>query len=359
MRPFALIVLAAFICPVWSQPATQVGVDTVRDEALSQDIPVIGRLVALQSGVVAARAAGPVALVHAEVGDALAAGDPLVTLDQARLKARLAVQQAEVKELQARRQTAMATQRLARLELNRLEKLRDSAAFTQSLYDTRVQELEVARSSVREADARIARGEVELRLAEIDLEDSVIRAPFPGTVILRHVSAGAWLAVGDPVVTLVNDRALEIEADVPADRLNGLASGMRLAVRMDDGSPHHAIVRAIVPDENPAARTRAVRLIPDFGETGLQLAVNQSVTLMIPAAARERVVSVHKDAVLHRQGGTVVFVVEDGRAQPRDVRLGQALGGRLLVLEGLVAGEVVVIRGNERLRPGQPVAPAG
>ncbi|NJN45305.1 MAG: efflux RND transporter periplasmic adaptor subunit [Candidatus Competibacteraceae bacterium] len=172
---------------------------------------------------------------------------------------------------------------------------------------------------------------------------------------MRNVNEGAWVQRGDPVVTLINERNLEIEADVPARRLLGIAPGNNIEVRLEDGSLHQAQVRAIIPDENPASRTRPVRFTPQFSAI-LPLAANQPVTLLLPVAAADNVVSVHKDAVLRQGGEAIVFVVQDGAANSRTVQLGEAVGNRFQVLEGLEPGDVVVIRGNERLRPGQKVS---
>lgn len=339
------------------EPPTPVKVDPVRTQPMSQTVPVLGRLVALQSGVVAARAEGPVAEVRVQVGDHVAQGQVLAVLDQARLRAVVSRREAELRELEARRATAEARERLARLELARLEKLRGSAAFNRALYDTRVQELDVARGSLREAEARIQSGRAELELARIELADATIRAPYAGAVTQRQAVEGAWLKVGDPVVTLVNDADLEIEADVPADRLDGLGPGQTVTV-FPEGSPERylARVRAVIPQENPAARTRPVRLVPEFPASRARLAANQPVTLLIPAGGTGEVTSVHKDAVLRKGGQALVFVVEEGAARPRPVLLGQAVGDRFQVLDGLQPGELVVVRGNERLRPGQAVS---
>ncbi len=360
LRLAGLLVLLApllALCPgAQAQPAP-VGVDAVRREPMSQRVPVIGRLVALQSGTVAARTAGPVAQMRVQVGDHVEAGQAIAVLNRHRLEARRALQEAELRELQARVATAQASETLARQQLRRLEGLRGSAAFNQSLYDTRVQELEAARASHREAEARLVRGGAALELVDIELRDTTVRAPYPGTVTVRHTSAGAWVDPGDPVVTLVNDAELEIEADVPAERLVGLRPGQRVEVIVAGGGEarHRARIRAIVPDENVAARTRPLRLVPEFSEPPPNLARNQPVTLLLPATAQDEVVTVHKDAVLRRPEGAVVFRVEDGLAQPRPVRLGEAVGARLRVIEGLAPGDLVVVRGNERLRPGQAV----
>ena len=176
----------------------------------------------------------------------------------------------------------------------------------------------------------------------------------------RHVAPGGYVRAGDPVATLVDDRNLELEADVPAQRLAALHPGREIVFELDDGSVHAAAVRAVVPDENPLTRTRQVRFVPaaGFGSDAL-LAANQSIVARVPIADRRTVASVHKDAVISRRGQSLVYVVEGSpeaaRAQVRPIRLGEAVGSRFVVLEGLAVGELVVVRGNERIRPGQPI----
>ena len=356
-----LVSLAAAFCEANAQQrATPVGVDEVRSEPMSQTIPILGRFVSPQSGVIAARSPGPVALLHVQVGDHVDQGDVLVELDRDRSKARMALQEAELKALLARQKSTRAKETYARRELKRISKLRKTAAFSQYDYDMRVQELDVASSSREEAEAQIVRGQIAKDLVEIELRDGIIRAPFPGVVTLRHTSEGAWLRVGDPVVTLVNDVDLEIEADVPAERLGGLLPGTQIEAVLAQNNIHlQAQVRAVIPDEDPAARTRPVRFSPLLNELKQALAINQSVTLMLPSSATSEVVSVAKDAVIRKGAQAMVYLVKDGTAQPRPVQLGEAVGNRFQVLQGLAPGDVVVVRGNERLRPGQNVSYPG
>ena len=86
-------------------------------------------------------------------------------------------------------------------------------------------------------------------------------------------------ASGNAVVTLVSDQELELEAEVPSGRLAGVKPGALVKVRLDDDSVHAAKVRAVIPDENPAARTRPVRLVPEFSDLKVPVASNQTVTL--------------------------------------------------------------------------------
>jgi RND family efflux transporter MFP subunit len=343
--------------PVHAQgaPPALVKVDAVREEPVAQTVPVIGRLVAVQAGVIAARVAGPVADVLLDVGDRVEAGEVLAILSTERLSAERAVREAAVRVAEAKIRTAEEEAKLFRQELKRLDGLKKSAAFSQARYDNKRQEVAMAEGELAQAEAELVREKATLEMVEIDLDRALIRAPFPGVVSQRHVAAGNYVGIGDRVMTLINDRDLEIEADVPSVRLQGLVRGTGIEIELDDGSRHRAAVRAIVPEENPLTRTQPVRFTPSFGDVLRPLAANQSVTVLLPIGAGRQVVSVHKDAVINRQGKQIVFVVEGQAAQLRNLRLGEQLGARFEVLDGVKPGDLVIVRGNERLRPGQKV----
>jgi len=362
--------------------AVTVRVDRVVRATVDQTFSVIGRLVARRRGVVAARVSGPVAEIAVQIGDRARAGDPVARIDRERFqwerdlaaatvtieKANLANAEARLAIADARVGGAEARLALARQELARLEGLRSSAAFSQGRYDDQRQEVMAAASALDEARAEaqeavslidraraaIKRAQATLALAKDDLDHTMVRAPFDGVITLRHTEAGAYLEIGDPVVTLVDDRDLEVEADVPYNRLAGLRPGAQVSLKLDDGQRRDATVRAVGVEENPRTRTRSVRFTPDLAAVS-GLADGQSVVLDLPIGAAREVVAVNKDAVIRDQGRAFVYVVADGVAQPRDVVLGEAIGPRFEVLSGLAPGERVVVRGNERLTPGQAV----
>ena len=351
----ALLMLAAAPAAAQGGRATPVGVDAVRSEPLEQTVPVIGRLVARQSGVVAARTGGAVAEIRVTVGDRVEKREVVAVLARDRLRATRELRAAEVAQADAAVATSMAEFDYVTQAMKRLEGLRRSAAFSQARFDDKRQEVVKAKSATIEKEAALLRARVNLKMADIELRDSEIRAPYAGVVSVRHIEVGAYVGVGQPVVTLIDDEHLEIEAAVPAGRIRGLAPGTPVVFQLVDASSSRAVVRAVVPEENPLTRTRTVRFTPRFNGDHRDLATNQSVTLHIPAGPARTVVSVHKDAVLNRSGGALVFVVTEGAARPRPVRLGEAVGGRFEVIDGLEPGDLVVVRGNERLRPGQKV----
>lgn len=333
-----------------------VEVDPVRVETLSQTMPVIGRFVARQRGNIAAATVGPVVSVFVEVGDRVKAGDPLVALDDEKLRETRNLQAAALEEARAAVNTAKESLALARLEFKRLERLKDSAAFSPARLDDKRQEVARYSSEVVEAEAAVARARATLALAEIDLARATIKAPYNGVVVDRMVELGAYVSVGQEIVSLINDEDMEIEADVPANRISGLVPGRVVQVRLAGGAEHPAAVRAVIPEENVLTRTRAVRFTPAFEKTEmLPLAAGQSATVLVPIGEAREILSVHKDSVLPKGDQKFVFVVEDGRAVMRNVGLGDAVGNRFEVLDGLAEGELVITRGNERVVPKQAV----
>lgn len=339
-------------------PAT-VFVDAVTKGTAIETVQVYGRIIARQTGVVASRTRGAIDEVKVQVGDRVKKGDVIATLVSNMLVAERDLKSAELKEFSAKIRTAGAQLRLSAQELERLQRLRKSAAFSVARYQDKLRDVERFRSALAEAKAKQEQASAELRMADINLYNSKVLAPFDGVVTKRAVEAGNYVSLGAPVVTMLNDKSLEVEAEVPANRLGGLTNGIEIDVKPEYGKSFKATVRAVVPEENALSRTRAVRFTPKFVTPNDTVAANQSVVLHIPSGAAKEAVTVHKDAITQRRGKRVVFIVsetDDGlRANIRSVELGEAFGLRFEVLKGLKPGDRVVIRGNERLRPRQKI----
>ena len=340
--------------------AALIEVDAVIEEPLSQTMPVIGRFVARQAGPVAALVSGPVEEVLVDVGERVEMGDLLVRLSTDVTLGLRNLREAELNEKKASMGSSQAQLRLARQELARLENLKKSAAFSQASYEDKRAEVARFESMVAEAKASVVRAQANLELADLDMRRAEIRAPYSGVVVARQAVAGAFINTGAPVVNLVNDEDMEIEADVPSDRLAGLAPGRAVRATLDDGRNIMAVVRSLIPTENALTRTRPVRFMPQFaGQEPTQFATDQSVTVLLPIGEPRDIVTVHKDAVIARGDGYLVFVVEQGKAMQRKVQVGEAAGARFEVISGLAPGDMVVTRGNERLRNGQDVTYKG
>jgi RND family efflux transporter MFP subunit len=348
------------ISSVAAQQETKVGIDQVKNEALKQTYPVIGRLIAIKAGVIAARISGPIGEMKVRVGDRVEQGDIIALLIDNSLDWRYQLSKAEANQAKAAISTAKSIYDLRSQELKRLNRLKKSAAFSLARLEDKNLEVASARSAVAETQASLIRSQANQKLAEINLYNAKIRAPFSGVVSKRYIDVGAYVNVGSAVVDVIDDQHLEIEASVPAKRIGGLAPGTNVSFQLETANDQNqstlpASVRAVVPDEDPLTRTRKVRFTINLSVEERNLATNQSVVLAIPAGEERNVVSVHKDAVINRKGKDIVFIVEDGVANIRTIKLGESIGTRFVVLGGLKAGDTVVVRGNERLRPGQKV----
>jgi RND family efflux transporter MFP subunit len=333
-----------------------VDVDAVTPATVDEAVTVVGRVVALQSGPVAARTTAAAKTVHVQVGDVVAEGDILVTLHNNRQRSVLALAKAEVPQWAARVETAALEKSQAERDLKRLESLRNTAAFNESLFDQRQTALQAAIAKVAELEANLAYARIQVRRSQQDLDWTEVKAPYAAVVTERHIDEGAWVGLGASVVSLVSTRALEVEADIPTQYLGQLAQGAVISANVDEQALSLRL-RAILPAEKALSRTRlarlAINLTPDITPP---LSVNQAVKVAVPVGQVDAI-TVHKDAVIRNGGLPVVYKVVDGVAVMTAVQLGSAAGERLQVLSGLSEGDIVVTRGNERLQPGQKVAP--
>ena len=348
---------AASYAPLVAQEAKSmlVRVEKIRKQAMTQTVSVIGRLVSLRMGNIAARIAGPVEGISVEVGDHIKKGQVIAVLDAETLIAETRMANSELDEARAELLTWRAETDVAMTELKRQEGLRKSVAFSQAKFEDAQKRVAVAEARVGRARARVAVKLTSLQRKQIDVEYATVRAPYPGVVIRRYTEAGSYVNKGDPIARVIGDRALEVEAAVPYARLAGLPIGRIVDITLDDGTRHKAKVRSILPLENPQTRTRMVRFVPEFSNIRSPLAESQTVTIAVPVSDNRNALTVHKDAILKRPSGDIVFVVTDGTAQLRPITLGEAVGGRFEVVSGLKEGEQVVIRGNERVQPGMKV----
>lgn len=336
--------------------ATRVSVDVVTTAPIVQTVDVLGRLVSRQGGVVAAQVAGPIVALTAQVGDAVEKGDTIAEININELLARQSVWQSEVQRAEALITTRKAESKLASQTLKRLEKLNSTRTVDRASYDDARQQQVIAGARLGEAQSAAESARANLQLAEVYLENRRVLAPYTGIISNRITEVGSYVRVGDGVVEMLGNGNLEIEADVPVDRLAGLAPSAEVEVLIND-KPVVARVRAIVPVENPRTRARAVRFTAPLDASGY--AVGQTVVVKVPVGAARNIMAVHKDAIIRRGANAIVYVVVDNIANPRPVELGEAVGVKFEVLSGLADGDSVVIRGNERLRPGASVTTGG
>lgn len=346
--------------------AASVIVETVAETEVVETAPIIGQFVASVEASVAARSGGVVDRVLVQPGDRVAKGAVIAEIDPQ--LARIAHLQAEAALERAKAGVAQADARLslAKQGLERSERLRGSTAFSRGSFEDQQLEVAEAESARASAKAELAGAEADVRRADYDLQHVKILAPFDGVVLDRMAQPGAYIAVGAPVAVLLDIGALEIEVEAPAELIPGLVPGLETTALVEVGGAAQEIsatVRAVIPREAVSTRTRPVRFsVSPEDKAKVDAAPGRSVTVRTPTAAPRRALTAPKDALVQARGGWMVYVAKEGEggaysAEARPVTIGAAFGGQIEILSGVAPGERVVIRGNERLRPGQPISP--
>lgn len=363
-HPLRLMLATAALCTATTYAVAQggpasVGVETVEIRTIAETVPLFAEVVTSREGTVASRIAGTIESVPVLEGVAVSEGDILAELDTELLEILARQSEAGLAEARAGIATAEAQVDRTTKALARIEGLRGTTSFSSSRFDEAQSDFFEAQGQLAEAEARVKTAEANAAEASYELERALIRAPFSGIVLEVNVNPGEFISAGAAVVSLLDTNSFEIEASVPSKYIRVLDTGLAVDGITEAGEELALTVRALLPVEETATRTRPVRFAS--GQlTGLQtIAIGQSITVSIPISAPREVLSVPKDALVQARGGWTVFVAEEGQAQPRPVQIGVALGDRFEVLGGLAEGDVVVTRGNERLRPGQPIAPMG
>jgi len=358
LHVIAFVTLAPHSAVAQRGPAS-VGVETVEIQKIAETVPLFAEVVTAREGTIASRIAGTVDEVLVLEGAVVTAGDTLVRLDTELLE--ILARQAEARLAEARAGITIAESAVTRSTsaLGRIEGLRDTASFSISRFDDAESDFFQAQGLLAEAQARVKTAEATLAETRYQLSRARIVAPFSGVVLDVDTNPGEFLASGATVVTLLDIQSIELEASVPSKYIATLSPGQAVKGFTETGQSLDLDVRVLLPVEDTATRTRPVRFTSDEMLALDSLAIGQSMTVEIPVTEPRDVLSVPKDALVQARGGWTVFVAQEGKAQPRSVEVGVALGDRFEVLSGLNEGDLVVTRGNERLRPGQEIAPMG
>ena len=297
-----------------------------RIERLALEIEALGTAKANESIDVTAKVSNLVAVVHFDEGQQVAKGAVLVELDGEQARADLAIAEAALKE---------STSQYKR---------------SRELYTTKV----LSDAQIEQIEATFRSNEARVASARSRLSDTVIRAPFAGRVGLRRVSVGSLVNPGAVITTLDDTSRIKLDFTIPETYVAAIGPGLEIKAQSPaypgesfdgkvssvdsrvDPNTRSVMVRAILPNE-------AGKLKPGMFLT-VHLKRSESDVLLIP-----------EEALVPEQGDVFVYVVADGKAVKRRVQIGQRRVGAVQVTDGLVAGEIVVTEGTQKLREGADV----
>jgi len=369
-----LAVLAASVSVGFAQggsPAATVVLDAARTEPVEVWREVTGELRAVKRAAIASRQAGLVIDLDVEEGQRIEAGQVLARLDDV-----LARLEADEKRAAADAQNGVLRVREAELE----KAQRDWARYENLVGKDSVSpaEIDVARTGPLLAASRVeeAKGDVASAMAAVAVADQTVRemilaAPFSGFVVRKRSEVGEWVVRGGPVLEVVSLDQLEARLDVPESLVPGLvaslaekagadgpdAVGASVKVRvLGLGTEIDGVLDAVFAEADPLSRLVPIRVSVSNADGVLRPGMS-ILGLVKAAGSTEPRLTVSKDAIQRDDAGEFVYFDAGGTAAVARVRSRFATGDRMVIDGNLPPGAMLVVKGNERLFPGQPLKP--
>lgn len=277
----------------------------------------------------------------AEVGRRLKEDDIVAVIDNTFVKLR-------IEELESAAGRERARLQFLRQDVKRLKRL----AKQNNAAQTRLEQTQANREVARN-DLQIAR--TRLTQAKEEKSRHVIRAPFPGVVAERFMRPGERASAGDEIVRLIDPTTLEVQARATLVSFNYVVEGETLSIVAEQtaSEPINGIVRTIVPVGDDRSRLMDLRV--SFSAKIWR--VGQQVRVGLPTAIPREVLAVPRDALVLRRDGASVFRINgESKAEKLPVTVGIASGNLIEISGNIKPGDKIVVRGSERLRPGQTVS---
>ena len=337
--------------PGGGQPVT-VSVSPVLKGAFPVQVRAVGNVTPYNTVTVVPQVEGRLLRVHFREGDRVKAGDLLAELDARALEASLA----EARATQAQNQAELKN---AQADLARYQRLfrQDSVAR---------QQLDTQQALVRQLQARSAADQAKVDSARVQLGYTKIHAPVSGRLGLIKTNVGAMIgpSTTDGLVSIVQVDPISVVFGVPEVQLQSLRDAMAqqdmsggLEVQAWDRTESRLLAtgRLTTLDNQIDTTTGALRVRARFDNPGEQLFPNQFVNVRLTLQTLPGALSVPVDVVQFGNQGNYVYVVRDGKAHIQTVKLGASASDRVQVVDGLQAGEQVVLEGMDSLRDGSRV----
>ena len=351
---------------------------TVESRAIDRYLRVTGSLVADEQAEVSAEAAGRVVAVSVERGSRVTQGAVLARISATETSAQLQEAEANAAQIEARLglssgqpfepkrvpdvMNAKASLDLAEAEFGRIKSLLDQKVVSQSEYDQRRAQVDVARQQFQVAQNVAEQSYRSLQAARARIElarkaqaDTTIRAPFGGLVAERMVSVGDYVTKGAHVVTVVRVDPMRIELTIPEQAVSLVKAGQPVQISVDayPGQTFPAKVRFVSPSLRTDQRALTVeavaanadgRLKPGLFATALIQQPASTPALLIPASAVETVT-----------GTSRAYVIKNHKIEERIVTVGETVGQQVEITSGLTREDTVAASPKGHLSDGLEV----
>jgi RND family efflux transporter MFP subunit len=319
-------------------PPAPVKVGKASKQAIAPTMSATGTVVSRNDARIAAETPGRLVWV-AEPGTYIERGGVIARVDDAALKLRLRDNDATVARLEANRKYLDS-------QVARFQRLIEQKIASQAQLDEATAQRDMTAQEINQA--RVARDQTLH-----DLDRARVTAPFAGQVVERLRQPGEFVAEGGEVARLVDTRHIEVRAQAPMLVASFVAKGREVKVVDRANREIRSPVRAVIPVGDERSRQMEVRIaLPD----GIW-PIGSPVNVELPTSQPVNVVAVPRDAVILRQNEAYILRVTSGSKVERvPVSTGVGSGGLVEVKGSVSAGDRVIVRGGERLQPGESVS---
>ena len=321
-------------------------VSTALTDTVIKQVPLTGTVTSARVAQLSTEVSGLVKKVNVEVGDRVETGAPLLELDRE-------IEQLTLAALQASTRQARAELADAKRRYQDARRLREQKSISEN-------ELRLLEAEVEVDSSMLKKQQVEERRQQARVERHTLRAPFSGVISERLTETGEWIVPGNPVLKLVAVDELRIEFRVPQEFFNRINQQSMLSVTLDalPERVFNASIEAVVPVSDPSSRTFLIHATVNASDA--RMTPGMSVQGKLGLTTGRQGVVVSRDAILRYPDGRVTVWVINPDSEPptvteKRVTTGHSFDGLITIREGIKAGDVIVVRGNESLQQGQQV----
>lgn len=369
---------AAATATATPEPVVEVTTVAAITRNLQRSVEVVGSLAADEEVVIASQAAGELSQLNVDFGSFITQGQTIAIIDQRDAKLKVEQAEATLKQTMARLgmkegekfdplqaadvKVAKAALDWAKLDLDRAAKLIENGDISRSVYDQAMinhnsaqARYQAAADAINQQLALLEQQRASLALAKKAITDTVVRAPISGAVKEKFASKGTYLPVNGKIVTIVRINPLRLRADIPEYAAGSVRVGQTINLSVDS-FPNRTFsgkVARIGPSLNE--QTRALTVEAAVTNPGNILRPGMFAKSRLITAADAKAVMVPMKAVLTVAGLNKLFVIENGNAIERLVKLGDNDGDLVEIREGLKEGELVASSNQDKLHSGTRV----
>jgi len=356
----------------------------VRLEAIPEVITAAGELFAEDVATISVKVPGRLKMMNVDLGSKVQAGETIAELEREDFEIRVRQAAAMVQQTRARLglasgdndevdpvstaivKQADASMREARFIYNTTSELFRQGVVSKIDFEKAGIALQAAEArrqqaveEVLQAGAELVERRANLALARQQLEDTVVRAPFAGSITQRRATIGEYLPVNAPVAELVRDHPMRIRLEVPERLAPKVQIGQRIDLRIEGPLGNH-FGRVARLSPSLEAQNRSLRIEGQIGNEDGRLRAGSFVEATITVNPNAQGVAVPRQAVRSFAGVDRVLVVEEGILAERVVKIGRSLDkDRLEIVSGLDAGTLLVTNPDGRMKPAQKVIVQG